>query len=204
MPRRDGTGPMGAGSMTGRGLGLCTGANTVKYGAGLGMGLGLGLACRRGFGRGFGRGFAVNQNSSRTQKELLQEQKNVLKSRLDVIDKIGGVDYELVLTTRATKEIAGRYGGLENLGDKLMKSENFEMAIEEIVWLISLLANQSILIYNLKHKDKPKDLLTAEEVELLTVPSDLAEYKTAITEALYKGTKRNIESENDPKNAVVE
>ncbi len=81
MPRRDGTGPMGAGSMTGRGLGLCTGANAVKYGAGLG--LGLGLACRRGFGRGF----AVNQNSSKTQKELLQEQKNVLKSRLDVIDK---------------------------------------------------------------------------------------------------------------------
>ena len=36
MPRRDGTGPMGAGSMTGRGLGLCTGANAVKYGAGLG------------------------------------------------------------------------------------------------------------------------------------------------------------------------
>ena len=34
---------------------------------------------------------------------------------------IGGKEYELVLTTRATKEIAGRYGGLENLGDKLMK-----------------------------------------------------------------------------------
>ena len=87
MPRRDGTGPMGAGPMTGRGLGLCTGANAVKYGAGLGLGLGLGLACRRGFGRGFGRGIAVNQNTSKTQKELLQEQKNVLKSRLDVIDK---------------------------------------------------------------------------------------------------------------------
>ena len=27
-----------------------------------------------------------------------------------------------MLTTRATKEIAGRYGGLENLGDKLMKT----------------------------------------------------------------------------------
>ena len=45
MPRRDGTGPMGAGSMTGRGLGFCTGANAVKYGAGPGMGLGLGLDC---------------------------------------------------------------------------------------------------------------------------------------------------------------
>jgi hypothetical protein len=27
---------------------------------------------------------------------------------------IGGKEYELVLTTRATKAIAGRYGGLEN------------------------------------------------------------------------------------------
>jgi hypothetical protein len=87
MPRRDGTGPMGAGSMTGRGLGFCTGANAVKYGAGPGMGLGLGLARRRGFGRGFGRGFAVNQTSSKTQKELLNEQKTMLQDQLEAIDK---------------------------------------------------------------------------------------------------------------------
>ena len=116
---------------------------------------------------------------------------------------IGGDEYTLILTTKATKEIAGRYGGLENLGDKLLKSENFEMAIGEIVWLITLLANQSILIFNLKNKDNPKPLLTEEEVEILTAPSELATYKEAITEALYKGTKRNIESEADPKNAVV-
>jgi len=117
---------------------------------------------------------------------------------------IGGDEYTLVLTTKATKEIAGRYGGLENLGDKLMKSENFEMAIGEIVWLITLLANQAILIHNLKHKDDNKEVLTEDMVELLTVPADLATYKTAITEALYNGTKRNVESEADPKNAVVE
>ena len=118
---------------------------------------------------------------------------------------IGGNDYELLLTTKATKEIAGRYGGLENLGDKLMKSENFEMAINEIVWLITLLANQSILIHNLAHKDARQELLTEEEVELLTSPFDLAGFKTAISEALYKGTKRNVVSEeNGPKNAKVE
>ena len=116
---------------------------------------------------------------------------------------IGDEEYTLLLTTRATKEIAGRYGGLENLGEKLMKSENFEMAIGEIVWLITLLANQSILIHNLTNKDAPKELLTEEMVELLTSPLDLAGYKTAITEALYKGTKRNVESEKDPKNAQV-
>ena len=116
---------------------------------------------------------------------------------------IGGDEYTLLLTTKATKDIAGRYGGLENLGDKLMKSENFEMAIGEIVWLITLLANQSILVHNLKHKDEPKELLTEEMVELLTTPVDLATYKVAITEALYKGTKRNVESESDSKNAQV-
>ena len=117
--------------------------------------------------------------------------------------QIGGDEYTLLLTTKATKEIAGRYGGLENLGDKLMKSENFEMALGEIVWLITLLANQSILVHNLKHKDEPQELLTEEVVELLTAPADLATYKAAITEALYKGTRRNVESEADPKNALV-
>ena len=86
-----------------------------------------------------------------------------------------------------------------------MKSENFEMAINEIVWLITLLANQSILIHNLVHKDARQELLTEEEVELLTSPFDLAGFKTAISEALYKGTKRNVVSEeNGPKNAKVE
>ena len=117
--------------------------------------------------------------------------------------QIGGDEYTLLLTTKATKEIAGHYGGLENLGDKLMKSENFEMALGEIVWLITLLANQSILVHNLKHKDEPQELLTEEVVELLTAPADLATYTAAITEALYKGIRRNIESEADPKNAVV-
>jgi hypothetical protein len=110
---------------------------------------------------------------------------------------IGGKQYELILTTRATKEIARRYGGLENLGEKLMKSENFEMALDEIVWLLTLLANQSILIYNLKNKDAPQDLLTEEDVELLTSPLDLAAYKNAITEAMFKGTARNVESESE-------
>lgn len=118
--------------------------------------------------------------------------------------KIGDKEYELVLTTRATKAIAGRYGGLENLGEKLMKSENFEMALDEIVWLITLLANQSILIRNLKNKNAPEELLTEEEVELLTSPLDLAEYKSSITEAMFKGAKRNVESEEEtPKNMEV-
>ena len=117
---------------------------------------------------------------------------------------IGGQPYELILTTRATKEIACRYGGLENLGEKLMKSENFELALDEVVWLITLLANQSILVRNLKNRDTPEPLLTEDEVELLTSPLDLAAYKEAITEAMFRGTKRNIQSEEEnAKNVAV-
>lgn len=109
---------------------------------------------------------------------------------------IGGTEYRLILTTKATKQIAARYGGLDNLGTKLMQSENFEMALDEIIWLITILANQSILIHNLQNPDK-RELLTEDTVELLTTPFELAEYKNAITEAMFKGTKRNVESEDD-------
>ena len=111
---------------------------------------------------------------------------------------IGGSEYEMLLTTKATKEIAGRYGGLSNLGEKLMKNENFEMALDEIVWLITLLANQSVLVHNLKNPAKKRELLTEEAVELLTSPFELSDYKNAIMDAMYKGTKRNVESEDEP------
>lgn len=113
------------------------------------------------------------------------------------IIKLAGEEYELILTTRATKIIAKKYGGLEHLGEELMSAEHFEDAIDEIVWLITLLANQSIAIYNLWHKDEPKPVLTEEEVELLTTPFDLANYKDAIMECMYKGTKRYVESEDN-------
>ena len=133
-----------------------------------------------------------------------------LEGRLDAVEhdrnakiEIGGRTFELLLTTRATKEIAGRYGGLENLGQKLMRSENFEMALDELVWLITLLANQSVLIHNFRNPEDKQELLTQETVELLTSPLELAGYKSAIMEAMFKGTKRNVESENDSKNAQV-
>lgn len=124
------------------------------------------------------------------------------EDRSTIID-IGGTEFKMILTTKATKQIAKRYGGLEKLGEKLMKTENFELAIDEVVWLIALLANQSIQIHNLKNKDNKKDLLTEDEVELLTTPFDLADYKNAIMNSMMKGTKRNIESE-ESKNELVE
>jgi len=60
MPRGDRTGPAGAGPMTGRGAGLCTGNAMPGYlnpvaGRGFGMGMGMGMGRGRGaWGGGFG------------------------------------------------------------------------------------------------------------------------------------------------------
>ncbi len=117
-----------------------------------------------------------------------------------------GSQYELILTTKATKEINRRYGGLGKLGDKLSKSENFEEIIDELVWLITLLVNQSILAHNAKNKFYPeniKPLFNEEDIEIFTTPADFFDYKDAIFEALKKGTERHIKSEENPKNAIV-
>ena len=108
---------------------------------------------------------------------------------------IGGKEYELLLTTRATKEIGKKYGGLSDLGDKLLKAENFEAAIDELIWLITLLANQPILIHNAKNPQDKKDLLEPETVELFTTPYEIAGFKEAIMDCLIKGTKREVQSE---------
>jgi hypothetical protein len=115
-----------------------------------------------------------------------------------------GKEYEMILTTKATKAINKRYGGLGNLGEKLGSSEKFEDMIDELVWLLTLLINQGIAAYNVQNKDFPrKSLFTEEDIEVLTSPADFVEYKDAIFEALQKGATRNVKSEENPKNVTV-
>ena len=73
MPRIDGTGPQGAGPLTGRGLGPC----------------GQGLARGRGgfFGR-FGRGLGFSRRWTQTdEKAALEEEEQILKEELAQIQE---------------------------------------------------------------------------------------------------------------------
>ena len=110
---------------------------------------------------------------------------------------IGGEEYELLLTVFATKQIVKRYGSLEAIADKIYDIENMEQSLDETVWLIVLLANQSIAIHNLRNKDNPRSKLTTEEMELLISPYEIADMKDAIITALTKGGERYIRSEED-------
>jgi len=85
MPRRDGTGPMGMGQMTGRRMGVCAGNR-----AGQGFGNG------RGMGRGFNAQFRANNNLAPLQQDevsLLKNQAAILESTLsNVKEKISKLE----------------------------------------------------------------------------------------------------------------
>jgi len=76
MPNRNGTGPMGTGAGTGRGMGFCT-ANGAKQRQ---AGMGRGLRCGQGFGR-----FAVAAPTDTAQLTALKAQ---LEDRLNAVNKM--------------------------------------------------------------------------------------------------------------------
>lgn len=100
MPRRDGTGPAGMGSRTGRGLGVCTGVNAIATGRGFGAGYGFGGGMRTRYGSGFGGGrcgrwwgyaspttaFTPNpqdeRQALRNQAELLESELKAVQQRM--------------------------------------------------------------------------------------------------------------------------
>jgi len=89
MPRGDGTGPNGRGSMTGRGMGFCAGFNVPGF-------------MNPGFGRGFGRGFRWRTRfvqpmpvqqiqpsaiTGKEEKQFLEQELNALKEEIKEIEK---------------------------------------------------------------------------------------------------------------------
>lgn len=68
MPRRDGTGPMGMGVMTGRGFGF---RDKSIYGR----------------GNCFGYGFGCDRFGYESNKELLHKQKEILQIQLKALEK---------------------------------------------------------------------------------------------------------------------
>ena len=89
MARRDGSGPLGMGPLTGRGLGPCGRGRFVGRRPRLGPRLGL------GYGRGLGyygsyepypyESYPVDES---TERSLIEEEKSILEARLRDINEI--------------------------------------------------------------------------------------------------------------------
>ncbi|MFH0702214.1 MAG: DUF5320 domain-containing protein [bacterium] len=95
MPGRDGKGPLGQGSMTGRGFGNC-----LAYG--IPLIAGTIAAFRFGKGKGFGRGFGwrnianiTGASSANDELSALKNQANILEDNLkEVKERISKLEQE--------------------------------------------------------------------------------------------------------------
>ncbi len=98
MPGRDGTGPMGQGAFTGRGMGTGNDTGVTGYGRGYGRGDGRGFGAGPGrgivrgarFGLGLGLGYGCRRLLNRQitaveDQETLAQEKAFLQRRLDAI-----------------------------------------------------------------------------------------------------------------------
>jgi len=83
MPGKNGTGPFGMGSMTGRGFGLCAGNGLQTRPR-----FGLGFGCRRGFGNGFNQqgNMVASTNANQLLQQNLVDQKRFLEKRLQEVN----------------------------------------------------------------------------------------------------------------------
>lgn len=93
MPRRDGSGPMGQGPLTGRGMGNCSGSGRGFFGMGRGRGMGMGFNFGRFFGRGANNSLSKTDELGqlKTQANVLEQDLETVKQRIDEIEKSEGV-----------------------------------------------------------------------------------------------------------------
>ena len=95
MPGRDGTGPLGAGPRSGRGMGRCGGGSSVDF-RGCGMGRRVGGGSRRmGSGHGWGgQGFAdATLHADPAQKRMILE------------DQVAALEFDLEQARQRLKKL---------------------------------------------------------------------------------------------------
>jgi len=120
-----------------------------------------------------------------------------------LITMLDGSEYELILTTNATRIFVEKYGGLEKLGEALLEETDQTTKFREVVYIISVLANQSVLINNMLNPENKKPEITEDMVNLLTTPFHFQEYNEKLIAVMRRDMTRNIKSEepgDDEKN----
>ena len=92
MPRGNGTGPMGAGPMTGRAAGYCAGFERpgfANFAGGGGFGRGMGMGRGAGFGRGRGFGFRNRFFANEAQQApamTAEQEKEYMKNNIKALE----------------------------------------------------------------------------------------------------------------------
>ena len=118
--------------------------------------------------------------------------------------KIGKKEYELVVTALALEELLDKLNcDFDQLSENLAKELSKTNPVTFVGWLVTTLANQSILIKN-ELEGTNDQLLSEKTVKLFLSLDELTAITEKVVKAVYAGLHRVIESEEQPKNTEGE
>ena len=115
---------------------------------------------------------------------------------------IAGKEYRLVFTTAAMKQVGAKYGGIEQMGEKMDSDKT--AAIDDICWLVALLANQGIMLDTGNTKPDNPALLNADKVALLTMPWEIEALSQAAVRSIEVGMAMEHPAHSGPVDVVLE
>lgn len=128
-----------------------------------------------------------------------------------VYAKIAGKSYPMSFSIGASKKIIGKYGSAEKMKSALEKSKDTDK-IDLVTEMIELLTAQGCAYMNYFEKDMPKPddapivdgkwtALPRDVIEIAVGISDVDELVKKITECIDGGSKKEVETRAEGKNA---
>jgi hypothetical protein len=119
-------------------------------------------------------------------------------SRITEIE-IAGTKYPLNFSVKAAKEVSKRYGDIANI-DKAFNGKTMDEMMGEANWILALLIEQGVAYKKIVEGEDVKGL-KEDELEIVMGVVDFADLKDTLLSAMTAGMKREVEVEQDPKNA---
>lgn len=111
-------------------------------------------------------------------------------SRITNIE-IAGSTYPLNFSTKAAKQIAARYGAVENVGQAFAAGD-LDAALGEVIWLLALLIEQGAAYIKIT-ENKDLQVPTEDQLEILIGIADLGGLQTQLLGAMSAGMKTTVE-----------
>ena len=109
---------------------------------------------------------------------------------------IGGKEYSMLFSVRASQNISIKFGSIEKMGAALQAESDATNQMTTACWLLALLIQQGQKAMSLE-TGKQLTAPSAEDLEFLVTPGDIPRYMAAVRECIVKGSLRNIGDTED-------
>jgi len=113
--------------------------------------------------------------------------------------KINNKEYLLCFSARVIRECSKRYGSVDKIGDALTEGTEIEK-LDESFWLLATMMDAGAKYAKLENIENPEPL-SYDDLYDVSDLLDLSMAKDHIFKTIAEGNKRNVEVEQERKNA---